>query len=61
MLHLLLVIVRDLDSVCITIDEPETNTPPIVDTDRVLPLPVAYEFMEAITGRCLKVGNGNLV
>ena len=51
MLNLLLVIVRDLDVVCVTIDEPEANTPLIVDADRVLSLPVLSELMESIAGR----------
>jgi len=55
MYYLLLVIVCDLDIVGITIDEPEANTPLIVDTDRVLPLPVPYKLVEVITGRNLEI------
>ena len=48
-------IVRDLDIVGITIDEPEANAPPIINAERVLSLPVSPELMEPIAGRNLKV------
>ena len=55
MYYLLLVIVRDLDIVGITIDEPEANAPLIIDMDRVLSLPVSPELMEPIAARNLKI------
>jgi hypothetical protein len=48
-------IVRDLDIVGITVDEPEANTPLIVYTDRMLPFPVPYEFMKVIPGRNFEI------
>ena len=48
-------IVRDLDIVGITIDEPEANAPLIIDMDRVLSLPVSPELMEPIAARNLKI------
>ena len=53
MSHLLLVIVRDLDIVGVTINEPEADTPLIVDADRILSLAVPSDLMKPIAGRDL--------
>jgi hypothetical protein len=53
--HLLLVIVRYFDIVGITIIKPETDTPLIVDVDRILSLSVPSELMKPIAGRNLEI------
>ena len=52
---MLLVVVCDLHLVGITIDEPEANAPLIVDTNRVLPLPILSKLMKTISWRNLEV------
>ena len=48
-------IVCDLDIVSVTIDEPEADTPLIVDADRELSFPVPSEPMEQISGRDFEI------
>jgi hypothetical protein len=48
---LLSVIVRDLDIVRITIDEPEANTPLVVDRNRVLPTSITLQSVKPVSGK----------
>jgi len=49
------VIIADLNIIGVTVDEPKTDAPPVVDGDRVLPLSVAFQRMEPVTGWNLQI------
>ena len=48
-------VVRNLDVVGISVDEPETDAPPVVDGDGMLSLPVPLKFVESVARRDLQV------
>jgi hypothetical protein len=54
-LHLTSVIIRHLNIVRITVDEPEANAPLVVDGDGVLSFSIACKFVEPIPWRNPKV------
>jgi hypothetical protein len=49
------VVVGDLDVIGVPVDDPEANSPLVVDGDGVLAFPVAFELVKAIAGRNLQV------
>jgi len=48
-------IIRDLDVICVSVDEPETDPPLIIDRDRELTFSIAIELMESVARRNLKI------
>jgi hypothetical protein len=50
-----LVIIRDLDVICIAIVEAETDSPLVVDGNGELPFPISLQGMKAIARRRLQV------
>ena len=48
-------VVTDLHIVGIALHEAETNTPLVIDRDRILPFSVTAKYMEAITGRHFQI------
>jgi hypothetical protein len=55
MVILQLVVVAELDVVCIAVFEPEADAPLVVDRDGVLPRAIAFESVKPIAGRNLEV------